>query len=667
MYNFIYPLVLILSFSTLAVADAKIKKIETSVANENLDISRKSLDSFFEQMEFAKSLRKASNHKKAIEVLKPLLNYTHLSNTELFKLHTELGINHRRSLLLKNATTHYLLAKKIAKEIGENELLSKAHSNLGVLYETQSNLSLAMQEQTKALALLDESSNWGLIASVYYNLAEISSRLNKLEEAAYLYSKALENDKKSQDKFNIASTNLSLAKITIKQTNYHLAITQLISTLEYLSSLKAPQQLSVTHRLLSLSYLKTNRLNKAFKHANKSVSFALETDSPIYKTYSLMQLLEVSLAKKNILLSTQTLHKIQRQLEHIDNEVLLLKYHRYSALLLELTGDLEKAILHWNKVDSYHNIIQVNYLNVATTNYMHQVDSLVQRQKLITSEQNNIVSQAKLKTQRLEKKIWLLAYSVVFLLCILIISLYYIKHRKAKYKAKLYQSSLNLKDKMLADISHELRTPLSVLKLNIESLEHDLQEDKSLAYQKINDKISQLNNLISNVYQLSQVDNASMSLNNQTYSIVNLFKTYSEDLKSMAEHKGLTFIIDNAVSQKQSIFIDKHKLDQIIYNIFNNACLYTNNPGLIRFKVRLNPTQLIIQVDDSAPGVSESHIEHLFERLYRVEDTRSKSVDGSGLGLSICASLLKLMQGSIKIKKGKYGGLCVRVLLPLKY
>jgi len=659
--------------STLTLEDAQIenasseiKKTKTAVANKTLDTPKKNSDSFLVQMEFAKSLRKASNHNKAIEVLKPLLNHPQLSNTELFTLHTELGINHRRSLLLVDATTHYLLAKEIAEKIGEKELLAKAHTNLGVLYETQSNLSLAMQEQTKALALLDKSSNWGLLASVYYNLAEISSRLNKLEEASYLYSKALENDKKSQDKFNIASTNLSLAKITIKQANYHLAITQLINTLEYLSSLNAPQQLSVTHRLLSLAYLKTNRSNKAFKHAEKSVSFAQETDSPIYKAYSLMQLIEVSLTKKNILLSTQTLHKIQQQLEHIDNEILLLKYHRYSALLFELTGDLEKAILHWNKVDSYHNIIQVNYLNEATTSYMQQVDSLVQRQKLITSEQNNIVSQAKLKTQRLEKKVWLLAYSIVFILCILIISLYYIKHRKAQYKAKLYQTNLDLKDKMLADISHELRTPLSVLKLNIEGLEHDLQEDKPLAYQKINDKISQLNNLISNVYQLSQVDNASMKLDNQNHYIINLFKTYSEYLKSMAENKGLRFILDNTVSKKQSIFIDKHKLDQIIYNLFKNACLYTDSPGLVRLKVRLNPTQLFIQVDDSSPGVSEPHIEHLFERLYRVEDTRAKSIDGSGLGLSICASLLKLMQGSIKIKKGKHGGLCVRVLLPLK-
>ncbi|WP_161936899.1 sensor histidine kinase [Pseudoalteromonas sp. H105] len=645
----------------------RIKKSKTAVADRSLDILVKQFaHSFQVQMEFAKSLRKASNHTKAIDVLKPLLNLTQLSNRELFALHTELGINYRRSLLLKKATTHYLLAKEIANKVGEKELLAKAHTNLGVLYETQSNLALAMQEQTKALELLDKSSNWGLKASVYYNLGEISSRLNKLEEASYLYSKALDNDKKSHDKFNIASTHLSLAKITIKQANYHLAITQLNNTLEHLSSMNAPQQLSVTHRLLSLAYLKTNRLTKAFKHAEISISFAQKTDSPIYKVYALMQLLELSLTEKNILLSTQTLHKVQEELEHIDNEVLLLKYHRYSALLFELTGDFGKAIQHLKKVDSYHNTIQVNYLNEATTRYMKQVDSLVQRQKLITSEQNNIVSQAKLETQKLERKIWLLAYSIVFILCVLIITLYYIKHRKAQYKARLYQSSLDLKDKMLADISHELRTPLSVLKLNIEGLEHNLQEDKSLAYQKINDKIGQLNNLISNVYQLSQVDNATMNLNNQSYCIVNLFKTYSEDLESMAENKGLTFILDNSVSHSQSIFIDKHKLDQIIYNLFKNACLYTDSPGLVRLKIHLNPSQLFIQVDDSSPGVSEPHIEHLFERLYRVEDTRAKSIDGSGLGLSICASLIKLMQGSIKIKQGKHGGLCVRVLLPLK-
>ncbi|CAM3650016.1 ATP-binding protein [Pseudoalteromonas mariniglutinosa] len=652
----------------LSAIKQKIKQGDLVTATTQLkSLAKQYPTSFNILLELASALRKNAQHTQAITVIAPLLNSHTLSSKELFRLHSELGINFRRILDTHQANVHYTKAKEIALQLNDKELLARAHANLGVLYDTQSNLALAMQEQTAALELLQNSTNWELQASVYYNLGDMSLRLNNLEQASHFFLRALESDKKSGDRYNIASTSLSLAKITIRQEKYVLAIEQLHETIEYLTPLNATQQLSVAYRQLAIAYQHTNHFQKALNNAKQSVYFSLKTDSPIYKTYAYMQLLELYLLQQDIPSSKHTLEQITLLLEDIDNEILTLKFHRYNARFFELSAQLTDAVFHYKKVDSYHNIIQKNYLSESTANHMKQVDALVQRQKLITSEQNNAITKAELKSQRLEKRVWLLGYSIIFILSILLISLYYIKHKRAHYKAKLYQASLDLKDKMLADISHELRTPLSVLKLNIEALEHDLQEDKSLAYLKINDKISQLNNLISDVYQLSQVDNCSMSLNNQVHLVSALFKPYADDLQTMVTTKNLTCVIDNTVSDKQSIYIDKQKLDQIIYNVFKNACLYTDSPGFVRLKVRLNPTQLFIQIDDSSPGVPQPQIQHLFERLYRIDSTRSKSVDGSGLGLSICLSLVNLMKGSISLHKGKFGGLCVRLLLPLHY
>jgi signal transduction histidine kinase len=81
--------------------------------------------------------------------------------------------------------------------------------------------------------------------------------------------------------------------------------------------------------------------------------------------------------------------------------------------------------------------------------------------------------------------------------------------------------------------------------------------------------------------------------------------------------------------------------------------------------VRANKQELFIQVDDTSPGVSKSHIGKLFDRLYRVEESRSRASGGSGLGLSICQSFVELMSGTINALPGKSGGLCIRILLPL--
>lgn len=673
MHRLLFPFLFTVSCCVTSTESYDLTEIKQQIQQGDLVAATAKLERLAEQyptsfnilVELAAVLRKNAKHTQAISIIDPLLESKALTDRERFRLHTELGINFRRILDTQQANVHYSKAKELAQRINDNELLARAHANLGVLYDTQSNLALAMQEQTAALELLKDSTDWELQASVYYNLGDMSLRLNNLAQASHFFFRALESDKKSGDAYNIASTSLSLAKITIRQENYLLAIEQLHQTIEYLTPLNATQQLSVAYRQLAVAYQHTKNIQQAINSAKQSVDFSLKTDSPIYKTYAYMQLLDLYLAQQDIPQSKHTLAQITLLIEGIDNEILTLKYHRYNALLFELTTQLTEAVYHYKKVDSYHEIIQKSYLNESTINYMKQVDALVQRQKLVTSEQNNAITKAELKSQRLEKRVWLLGYSIIFMLSILVITLYYIKHKRAHYKAELYQASLDLKDKMLADISHELRTPLSVLKLNIEALEHDLQEDKSLAYLKINDKISQLNKLISDVYQLSQVDNCSMSLNNQAYLVSSLFTHYADDLETMAAAKNLICIIDNTVSNKQSISIDKHKLDQIIYNLFKNACLYTDSPGVVRLKVRLNPTQLFIQIDDSSPGVLQSQIPHLFERLYRVDSTRAKSIDGSGLGLSICLSLIKLMQGSISLHQGKYGGLCIRLLLPL--
>ncbi|MEI8603842.1 hypothetical protein [Pseudoalteromonas sp. B160] len=117
-----------------------------------------------------------------------------------------------------------------------------------------------------------------------------------------------------------------------------------------------------------------------------------------------MQLLDLYLAQQDIPQSKHTLAQITLLIEGIDNEILTLKYHRYNALLFELTTQLTEAVYHYKKVDSYHEIIQKSYLNESTINYMKQVDALVQRQKLVTSEQNNAITKAELKSQRLEKE-----------------------------------------------------------------------------------------------------------------------------------------------------------------------------------------------------------------------------------------------------------------------
>ena len=216
----------------------------------------------------------------------------------------------------------------------------------------------------------------------------------------------------------------------------------------------------------------------------------------------------------------------------------------------------------------------------------------------------------------------------------------------------MYQHYLEQKDQILADISHELRTPLSVLRLHIEAHEHNLIDDKFLTNGKINDKIAQLNNLISNVYQLSQLQNKALFIDLQLVNLQQLTQKFISDIKVLTEQNQLRFINDIDFAANTVLKTDQSKLEQVILNLAKNACLYTDAPGHVRLKVRGSHKQVFNQLDDSSPGVSDEDLPKLFDRLYRVDKSRPRALGGSGLGLSICQGLVHALDGKIVLKHG---------------
>ncbi|MAB62138.1 MAG: hypothetical protein CMK67_03215 [Pseudoalteromonas sp.] len=418
------------------------------------------------------------------------------------------------------------------------------------------------------------------------------------------------------------------------------------------------------HTLMQL-YLKIGNQHMALSSAESGLNAALKSGSALSKIYSYFNLVELHLALKNSELIGLYLSRTKELLTDIDNRLLNQKQHGYTAIYAELIGDYKLAAEQLKLENKLAASLFEEHLNKAVEKNKKQLTAIEQQQRIDDEIQKNKLATAQMNNQRLEKQIWLLSAGIVLLFSTLALVLYYFKHRKALFKAKLYQYNLIEKDKMLADISHELRTPLSVLKLHIEALELDIQENRDLAYSKINGKIAQLNNLISDVYQLSQAENKTLTLNLHQYNAAQIFAEYEQDMRRYVCSHQLTFFADIVIADDVEITVDKQKLDQILNNIFTNACLYTDTPGHVRLKVRANMQELFIQVDDTSPGVGKAHIGKLFDRLYRVEESRSRASGGSGLGLSICQSFVELMSGTINALPGKSGGLCIRVLLPL--
>jgi len=151
--------------------------------------------------------------------------------------------------------------------------------------------------------------------------------------------------------------------------------------------------------------------------------------------------------------------------------------------------------------------------------------------------------------------------------------------------------------------------------------------------------------------------------NIQPLQLLNDFCNDTQAIFSSVE--GLSFTSKLALTEELTINVDKARFLQVLTNLVSNSRRYTNKPGSIVFKATVVDQELILMMEDSSPGVENDEFSRIFERLYRVDQSRSREHGGSGLGLAICKSLIEAQGGSISAKASQLGGLAILIRHPI--
>lgn len=225
----------------------------------------------------------------------------------------------------------------------------------------------------------------------------------------------------------------------------------------------------------------------------------------------------------------------------------------------------------------------------------------------------------------------------------------------------------------LANISHELRTPVAILRGELEAM---LDKVRPLTHENIvsaHDEVKHLQSLINDLNQLTSTDIGGMGYRKQHENLVTLLQNESGKYRSYLSSAGITLELELGTSNI-NIYADKTRLYQLFENIINNCIKYSNAN---KFKVSITTNKLAenlaannkgtvtITLEDNGIGVEAQHLTHLFEYLYRVEDSRNRETGGFGLGLSICQHIVIAHQGEISAEKSVLGGLSVIITLPI--
>ena len=217
----------------------------------------------------------------------------------------------------------------------------------------------------------------------------------------------------------------------------------------------------------------------------------------------------------------------------------------------------------------------------------------------------------------------------------------------------------------ISDISHELRTPLSILRGEIEAMQDGVREVNRKMLDSLHAEVLHVAKIVDDLHELSMADTGAFHLNKKPINPLRLLRNTLNRLRTRFTQARIKIQDDLGAEQDITMLADADRLAQLYSNLLENTLRYTDAPGILRLWQDRTENHLYLTFEDSGPGVPEESLKRLFDRLYRVDSSRTRAKGGSGLGLSICRSIVEAHGGKIVGVNAPSGGLRIQMVFPL--
>ncbi|WP_228011137.1 sensor histidine kinase [Nonomuraea phyllanthi] len=216
--------------------------------------------------------------------------------------------------------------------------------------------------------------------------------------------------------------------------------------------------------------------------------------------------------------------------------------------------------------------------------------------------------------------------------------------------------------RFLADASHELRTPLTSVR-GFAELHRRGGGDADEAMRRIEDEAARMSVLVNDLLTLAQLDEE-RPLDRHPVDLLEVAADTIRDARARVPHRHVRLAGLDGRLAPVSIVGDDARLRQVAANLVGNALCHTPPEAEITVRVGRNGGTAVLEVSDTGPGVPPEHVPHLFDRLYRVSQGRSRAGGGAGLGLAIVSAIVHAHGGRVEVDTAPGRGATFRVLLP---
>ncbi len=221
--------------------------------------------------------------------------------------------------------------------------------------------------------------------------------------------------------------------------------------------------------------------------------------------------------------------------------------------------------------------------------------------------------------------------------------------------------------KFVSDASHELKTPLATIKLICDSIVTTENPDPAMIQDflgDLSDEVDRLTRIVERLLTLTKLDSSGNEPKFTPVDFTVMLNAITKKLTPVATAANIVLYSDWGDTVLEPINLDYDKMWEAIYNIVDNAIKYSPEGGFVKISLALEDGQIVIRVADNGPGIPDSEKDKIFERFYRLDDSRARDTGGTGLGLAIAKEAVLLHNGTISVESVEGMGSTFVIRLP---
>jgi len=211
----------------------------------------------------------------------------------------------------------------------------------------------------------------------------------------------------------------------------------------------------------------------------------------------------------------------------------------------------------------------------------------------------------------------------------------------------------------LGNVSHELKTPLFTVQGYLLTLADGAINDKNVSQkylERANKGVDRLIAIVKDLDLISKLESADLNLNKQPFNIIELIKGVFELLEMKAKKRNISLLLDQQYDYPIMVIGDIERYEQVLTNLIVNSIKYGKINGTTIVGLKIEKNKVLVKIKDNGEGISDENQARIFERFYRVDQSRSREQGGSGLGLSIVKHIIEAHNEQIFVKSKLYKG-----------